>query len=131
MKKKGFRLRFRTLVLLLLLLLLLLFMDSPFGLGTGLIPLFNLESETDPVSSTTEAAVTTEGQVAVSKVTIRVSDLAVYVDDALMAIDAVETFILEADVDTIFVLKDDKANNTVYVAVEKMLVDAGRVYTVE
>lgn len=131
MKKKGFRLRFRTLVLLLLLLLLLLFIDSPFGLGTGLIPLFNLESESGPVSSTTEAAVTTEGQVAVTKVTIRVSDQAVYVDDTLMAIDAVEAFILESEPDTIFVLKDDKANNTVFVAVEKMLVDVGRVYTVE
>lgn len=130
-KRKKSIFRLRNLFLLIILLLLLLFLDGPFGLGTGLLPLSYDNVVTEPVGPTTEAPITTEGQVAVAKVLIRINDRTIYVDDVLMSLDEVEALIGDAEPDTIFTLKDDQANNTVFEAVEKLLVEYERVYGVE
>lgn len=128
-KKSLFRIR--NLFLLIILLLLLLFLDGPFGLGTGFLPLSYDDGGVEPVVLTTEIPDSTEDSISTMKVLIRINDRSIYVDDVLMTIDAFESYIADIDPETVFTLKDDQANNTVFEAVEKMLVDAGVVYGVE
>ncbi len=118
-KRKGV---FSVLVLLLLLLLLLLlFLDGRFGLGDG--------RSLQPLSSTPEAQRPEE--VVVLQSTLLISENNIIYENRSILLENLKEIISATPEDHMFILVDDKANNSLFESVEKLLKEADRMYTIE
>ncbi len=120
-KKKRKRKWFKSILILLLLILVLILLDGRFGLGDGLF--LNTPSGIEDTENPKD--------VANSQSTILINDNTIIYENESILMVTLESIISEAPEDHIFILVDELANNSLFESVEKLLIDSGRMYTIE
>ncbi|MDW7670462.1 MAG: hypothetical protein SCK57_08990 [Bacillota bacterium] len=124
-KRRGRTFRLVLLGIILVLLLLLL-MGDRWGVGPG-----DILRLTSPAPAQEAPDRSGDQDSRYREVVIRISETTIQVDENTHTLESLETYLNEADAETVYVLEDQQANYALFTRIEGMLQERELLYVIE